>query len=235
MKTYIPSITALIILLAFPTLQGMQAYDEASQSRPGDLRLLDWEPVSQLVVKETTILKPKFSVIDIHNHMGNVENAEHWIAELDKAGVVSVVNLNGFSKDNAYREQLKAYERFGKDRVLTFFVPDFSGIDDPDWGHKEAAKLEKAYREGIRGVKIFKSLGLTIRDKSGELVPVDDPRIDPFWAKAGELGIPVMIHSSDPKAFFTPVDRYNERYDELGAHPDWAFHGDEFPSKGEFL
>jgi len=64
---------------------------------------------------------------------------------------------------------------------------------------------------------------------------VDDPRLDPLWAKCGELGIPVMIHVSDPKAFFTPVDRFNERYDELGEHPDWAFYGDQFPSKEEIL
>ena len=59
--------------------------------------------------------------------------------------------------------------------------------------------------------------------------------MDPIWAKCGERGIPVVIHVSDPKAFFTPTDRYNERYDELGAHPNWAFHGDQFPSKEEIL
>ena len=88
---------------------------------------------------------------------------------------------------------------------------------------------------GIRGLKIFKSLGLTLRDKSGKLIPVDDPRIDPIWAKCGELGIPVMVHVSDPKAFFTPLDQFNERYDELGAHPSWSFYGDQYSSKEEIL
>ena len=78
-------------------------------------------------------------------------------------------------------------------------------------------------------------LGLYQKDKSGKYVPVDDPRFDPLWAKCGELGIPVMIHISDPKAFFTPVDRFNERYDEIGEHPDWAFNGPEFYTKEELL
>jgi predicted TIM-barrel fold metal-dependent hydrolase len=88
---------------------------------------------------------------------------------------------------------------------------------------------------GARGLKIAKDLGLSFKDKSGKLIPVDDPRIDPIWEKCGELGIPVEIHVSDPKAFFTPVDEFNERYDELGAHPGWSFYGDEFPSKEEIL
>lgn len=64
----------------------------------------------------------------------------------------------------------------------------------------------------------------------------DDPRIDPIWAKCGELGIPVMIHSSDPKAFHDgPVDKYNERYEELIANPAWAYFNTNIPSKGGFI
>ncbi|MEE9466376.1 MAG: amidohydrolase family protein, partial [Candidatus Neomarinimicrobiota bacterium] len=88
---------------------------------------------------------------------------------------------------------------------------------------------------GARGLKIFKSLGLGYKDKKGNFIPIDDSRIDPIWAKCGELGIPVVIHVTDPKAFFTPIDRYNERYDELGQHPNWAFGGEEYPSKEELL
>jgi uncharacterized protein len=206
-----------------------------AQTEGGDLRLLDWEPKSQLVVKETRVLKPKFPVIDIHNHLGDLENTEKYLEEMDKAGVWKCVSLDGNSVNNFYLEHLKVSGSVSKDRFLVFFRPDFSKIDEPEFGIKEAEKLEKAVRSGARGLKIAKNLGLTVRDKSGKIVPVDDPRIDPIWAKCGELGIPVMIHVSDPKAFFTPVDKYNERYDELGAHPDWAFFGEEFPSKDEIL
>ena len=56
-----------------------------------------------------------------------------------------------------------------------------------------------------------------------------------MWTAAGELGMPVFIHTSDPDAFFTPTDRYNERWEELGNHPDWSFYGGDFPSKEELL
>lgn len=206
-----------------------------AQADKGDLRLLDWEPVSQLVVKETHILKPKYPVIDIHNHLGDLENTEKYLEEMDKAGVWMCVSLDANSKDDFFTEHLKVSQKVAADRFLVFFRPDFDRIDEPDFGTREAERLEKAVKMGARGLKIAKNLGLTVRDKTGKLVPVDDPRIDPIWAKCGELGIPVMIHVSDPKAFFTPVDKYNERYDELGAHPNWAFFGDEFPSKEEIL
>jgi predicted TIM-barrel fold metal-dependent hydrolase len=204
-------------------------------AQSGDLRLLDWQPQSQMVVEETKIIKPKYPVIDIHNHLRNLDNAEKYLEEMDKAGVWKCVSLDGRSANDFYKEHLKVSQSVSKDRFIVFFKPDFSKIDEKDFGVKEAKKLEEAVEMGVRGLKISKELGLTVKDKTGKIVPVDDPRIDPIWAKCGELGIPVEIHVSDPKAFFTPVDKFNERYDELGAHPNWSFYGDEYPSKEEIL
>lgn len=201
-----------------------------------DLKLLDWQPVSQMVVKETKIIKPKFPVIDIHNHLRDLNKAEHYLNEMDKAGVTICVGLDGLSKDDFYKEHLKVSHGVSKERFHIYFSPDFSKIDEPNFGENEAQKLEEAVKMGIRGLKIFKSLGLGYKDKTGKYIRVDDPRIDPIWAKCGELGIPVMIHVTDPKAFHSgPVDRFNERYDELAHNPNWSYYGDEFPSKDEIL
>jgi predicted TIM-barrel fold metal-dependent hydrolase len=188
------------------------------------------------VVEETIILKPKFPVIDIHNHLRDLGNAEKYLEEMDKAGVRMCVSLDGNSAEDFYKEHLKVSQKISKDRFLVFFRPDFSKIDEQDFGNNEAKKLEEAVQMGIRGLKISKVLGLSVKDKSGKVVPVDDPRIDPIWEKCGELGIPIVIHVSDPVAFHTPIDRFNERYDELGAHPKWSFYGDQYPySKEEIL
>lgn len=202
----------------------------------GDLKLLDWQPKSQLVIGETKIIKPKFPVIDIHNHLRELSKAEYYLEEMNKAGVWICIGLDGHSKDDFYKKHLEVSHGVSKERFHICFSPDFSKIDDPNFGESEAKKLEEAVKMGIRGLKIFKSLGLGFKDKTGEYVRVDDPRIDPIWAKCGELGIPVVIHVSDPKAFHAgPVDRYNERYDELADNPNWSFYGDEFPFKDEIL
>lgn len=204
-------------------------------AQTGDLKLLDWQPVSQMVVKETKIVKAKFPVIDIHSHLGKLENTAKYLEEMDKAGVWKCVSLDGKSKDNFYKEHLRVSQSVSKDRFLVFFRPDVSKINEPNFGVNEARKLEDAVKLGARGLKIWKDLGLGIKDKSGKLITVDDPRMDPIWAKCGELGIPVEMHIADPSAFFTPLDKYNERYDELGSHPDWSFFGDHYPSKEEVL
>lgn len=225
------SLFSLLLFLALPA--GLTA----QQAKPGDLLLRDWQPVSQMVVRETRIDKPKFPVIDLHNHLGAFSGGadlKQCLVEMDKAGVTMCVSLDGLSKNDIYKQHILELKAIS-DRFIVFFSPDFSRIDEPDFGKKEAARLEEAVNMGARGLKIFKSLGLTDRDKSGKLIAVDDPRIDPIWAKCGELRIPVMIHVTDPKAFFTPLDKFNERYDELGGHPDWLFYGPQFPKKEDIL
>ncbi len=91
------------------------------------------------------------------------------------------------------------------------------------------ARLRVQKERGAEGLKIWKPFGLHVKDHNGKLMDVDDPRLAPIWATAGELGLPVMIHVADPVAFFDPIDETNERWEELGAHPDWAFTSPPFP------
>jgi predicted TIM-barrel fold metal-dependent hydrolase len=112
---------------------------------------------------------------------------------------------------------------------------DWGKIDDPNFSSEMVQQLDDGVRRGARGLKVLKDLGLGVKDKSGKLIPVDDPRLDPVWEECGRLGIPVAIHTSDPEAFFLPVDRQNERYEELILNPTWSFSGPDIPSKQKLL
>lgn len=219
--------TCLISALGF--------FNARSLAQEASLKLLDWSPKSELVVRETQINHPRYPVIDIHNHLGRLENMERYLRAMDSCGVWITVSLDGNSKNDFYKQHLKRSREVSADRLLVFFAPEWTRIDEPNFGNNEAKRLEQAVAMGIRGLKVQKDLGLVVKDKSGKVVPVDDPRLDPIWAKCAELKIPVMIHISDPKAFFKPIDKYNERYDELAAHPDWSFYGDKFPPKNEII
>ena len=100
---------------------------------------------------------------------------------------------------------------------------------------KRIAFHAAAVDRGVSGLKVFKGFGLGYRNPDGSLIKIDDRRFFPIWQACGELGIPVIIHAADPAAFFAPVDETNERWEELSRHPDWSFHGDEFPSREELL
>jgi predicted TIM-barrel fold metal-dependent hydrolase len=165
--------------------------------------------------------------IDAHAHIRQ-DATERALAVMDAWGISRSVNVSGGYRDKVLLSQ--AVERETGGRILFFCNIDFT-----DWGTDRFAStavdsLARCKGLGGRGLKIFKGLGLGLEYEDGRLVPVDDPILDPIFAKAGELGIPILIHSGDPKAFFEPPTKDNERYEELAEHPDWSFHGGKYPS-----
>lgn len=233
-KLLYPQIKAMAILTVLAV--GLRAEEEKAGQALfiGDEVLLDYKPQSNLVVPAHPLTKPKFPVIDIHTHFDLTIEPDFLLKKMDELGVKRIVNLSG-----GFGEKLdQMVGKFGKaspDRLLLFCNLDYSRIDEPEFGQSMARFLAEAKAKGVRGLKIFKDLGLTIKDKSGKVVPIDDPRLDPVWTKAGELGIPVLIHVGDPIAFFKPIDRFNERWLQLRRHPDWSFYGPQFPAREELL
>jgi predicted TIM-barrel fold metal-dependent hydrolase len=213
------------------------------------LRLSHWRPRPALVVPQTIVESPRFPVVDIHNHVGRwLSPGGEWVggevaelvAGMDEAGVQTLVNLDGRWGDDL-AANLDRYDRAHPGRFLTFCHLDWSTLeksdspDDTEAGDALAAQLDAAARAGARGVKVWKNLGLDVRDASGRLVPPDDPRVVAGLRAAGELGLPVLIHTADPVAFFDPLDEANERVDELTAMPEWWFGGPAHPTFDELF
>ncbi len=205
-----------------------------------ELKLRDWQPRSMLVTKATAVDRPKFPAIDVHNHLGTgkqtltPDRVAGYLAEMNEAGVRTVVNLDGLWGDKL-KETLAALDESHPGRFLTFAQLNFDGIDSDDWSQRERDRLEESFRAGAKGLKFHKSLGLTIRYKNGNLMRVDDPKLEAIWETCAKHQRPVMIHTADPAAFFTPLDRFNERWHELNEHPAWLFHGSRFPGREELL
>lgn len=204
------------------------------------LKLKEWEPKSMLVTPVTLLDKPKYPAVDVHNHLGGgkqtltPDRVEQYLREMNAAGVRTVVNLDGGWGDRL-KETVEALDKAYPDRFLTFALIDFSGIDDENWTAREVARLEEGFAAGAKGLKFHKSLGLTVRYQNGELMKVDDPKLAPIFELCAKHKKPVMIHTADPAAFFTPLDRFNERWHELNEHPNWLFFGDKFPPREELL
>ncbi len=205
-----------------------------------ELKLKDWQPKSMMVTKTSIREKPMYPVIDVHNHLGGgkatltPERVKRYLTEMDEAGVRTVVNLDGGWGDRL-KETLAALDEAHPGRFLTYALVNFQGIDDAGWGEREAKRLEEGFKLGAKGLKFHKSFGLSYRFKDGTLVKVDDPKLDPIWAMCAKHGRPVVIHIADPAAFFTPLDRFNERWHELNKNPGWLFFGDKFPKREDLL
>lgn len=213
---------------------------------PADLPLSQFEPRSMLRVPETKVERPRFPVIDFHAHLswspglgkeGGPQfpgKVEEILPVMERKGLRMMVNLTG-GRGEVLEQVIAYWHKPHPDRFLVFTEPWWNRVADPNYPKLQAEEIEKAHRAGARGLKILKTLGLYLREQvtSGPLIKVDDPRFDPMWETAGALKMPVAIHTSDPEAFFLPIDRYNERWEELHAHPDWSFHGRDFPSSRE--
>ena len=118
---------------------------------------------------------------------------------------------------------------------MTFAQWDRSKVADGAW-EALAAEVRDAFARGAGGLKVWKDLGLHLRDERGELVMPDDRRLDAVWDAVAEAGVPVTIHVADPVAFFEPLDARNERLEELLVNPDWWFGDRErFPTFDRIL
>jgi predicted TIM-barrel fold metal-dependent hydrolase len=153
---------------------------------------------------------------------------------MDAKNVRAMVNLTG-GYGEGLLESIQVHAKVNPDRFIVFMEPWWSRVAEPDYSNFQADQLQRAREAGARGLKILKLLGLYVRENvhAGALIKVDDKRFDTMWEAAGALKMPVTIHVSDPKAFFLPIDRFNERIEELQAHPDWSFCGGGFPNDRE--
>jgi predicted TIM-barrel fold metal-dependent hydrolase len=200
----------------------------------GDELLRDYRPDSGLVTPVTRVDRSRFPVTDIHCHWTLAQDPRQLLRAMDQLNIRRAVNLSGGSGQGLER-MLARFHTVAPDRLLIFCNIDFGRIDEPGFTENVVRFLQDARQKGVAGLKVFKNLGLTTKDKSGRVIPVDDPRLDPIWNACGRLGMPVLIHSADPAAFFRPVDRHNERWMQLRRHPDWSFFGPQFPGYDEVL
>ena len=175
-------------------------------------------------------------IIDSHVHIVPLMPALAQALEVfERVGITKFVAKSGGSFGEPRFVATVGMKRVLGDRFEFFCNIDWDEIDRPDFGERTAERLAQAAAAGAKGVKIFKALGLSVKTADGKLVPVDDPRLDPIFEKAAELGFIVAMHTADPVVFFDPPTPDNERYAELSIADSWSFHGDEFPSHDELL
>ena len=213
----------------------------ADQTLP--LRLAEFQPRSMLHVDETPVLRSRFPVIDFHTHVSRRQRSGELrvpplelVRTMDTVNVHTMVNLTG-GWGQELAGTIAVFDRAFPRRFVTMTEPAWARAGETGYPAWQADEIAKARAAGAVGLKVLKTLGLYLRDggPTGPLVRVDDKRFDPMWDACGRLGLPVAIHVGDPEAFFLPIDRFNERYEELGAHPTWSFYGRDFPGFREIL
>lgn len=211
-----------------------------------DLLLRLFRPQPNVKVAEHRVERARFPVVDVHTHFRvktrhSPEQRDAYVELMDRNGIALCVSLDGGWGDALVEHTRHLWDKY-PNRFVVFANIDFRGAgreDDPstwdcqrpEFGRVAAEKLAEARRLGASGVKLFKEFGLGYRNPDGSFLRIDDPRWDPIWEACGKLGLPVLMHTADPSAFFQPIGPNNERWEELHRRPEWSFHDPKFPKR----
>ncbi|MCA9943548.1 MAG: amidohydrolase family protein [Anaerolineales bacterium] len=202
------------------------------------MNLSEFHPQPKLVTKETAVPFPKFRVVDAHNHLGepfgggwDKRPLAELLSVLQEAHVDHYIDLDGGWGETILQRHLEKFKQPAPEKFTIFGGVDWAKWPEKGHGFGEwaAGRLREQARWGAQGLKIWKPLGLHVRDEQDNLVAIDDPRLIPVWETAVELNWPILIHIADPVAFFDPLTPQNERWEELHNHPDWQFPSPPFP------
>jgi predicted TIM-barrel fold metal-dependent hydrolase len=206
------------------------------QYRNNVMDVEEYEPISTLHVPEHKLTRAKFPFIDVHNHQWimPVQSLDNLVMEMDSLNMGVMVNLSGF-RGKVLEWSLDNVHEHHPSRFVIFLNIDFEKLDDAGWPEEALTMLEEGVKQGVKGLKVYKGLGLTDKDNQGKRIAVDDQRLDPIWAKCGELGIPVLIHSGEPNSFWNPKDKHNERWLELKQEPDRYRDPAQYPTFEEIM
>ncbi len=240
-----------LLVLTGGSCAGQAEQPQQLDGREGrNLALGNFRPKPTLKVRQTLLEQAQFPVVDVHTHFRyrlkhDPERLDEYVQLMDKHNIAVCCSLDGKLGDtlDAHLEYL--HTRY-PDRFVVFANVDWQGDgqdDDPStwachqpgFGEKTARQLQLAVGHGVSGLKLFKQFGLGYKNPDGSLLRIDDPRWDPIWKACGQLGIPVIIHTADPIAFFQPIDETNERWEELFRHPEWSFPPEKYPPRESLL
>jgi predicted TIM-barrel fold metal-dependent hydrolase len=191
-----------------------------------ELPLSSFEPRSMLTTAVHEVNRPAVPAIDYHNHL-DAQDPRAVLSIMDECGIERIVNIT-MQVGDAALEIVRKFREAAPDRFSTIAWMDWTDVLQPGFFERSVDRLERLAEQGVCGIKLWKDLGLTLRGGDGRLLRVDDEQLAPLFEKAADLRIPVMFHTADPDAFFQPIDRFNERYEELAAHPDWSFCGSDY-------
>ena len=206
------------------------------QYRQNVMDVEEYEPISTLIVSEHKLTRARYPFVDVHNHQWimPIQTLDDLVVEMDSLNMGVMVNLSGF-RGKILEWSLDNVNQNHPSRFVIFLNLDFEKLDDAGWPEEALVLLEEGVKQGVKGLKVYKGLGLTDKDNGGNRIAVDDPRLDPIWAKCGELGIPVLIHSGEPNSFWNPKDKHNERWLELKQEPSRYKDPKENPSFEEIM
>jgi hypothetical protein len=111
--------------------------------------------------------------------------------------------------------------------ITSFDLPDFSA----DYADRVIDGLKKDFAAGAIACKVWKNVGMEVRNPAGDFVMVDDPLFDPIWEFLAREDCTLLMHIGEPLACWRPLIDDNPHYGYYSRNPQWHMYGKpEYPS-----
>lgn len=159
----------------------------------------------------STVLK-----IDSHIHINNDDGVFEDQAEKDNFLLITLNVDHGDSANirSQYDYAVSSATRFpGRVFYGPTFLFDTAGWGSEAWSKRIINQLENEISEGAVTVKIWKNIGMTVRDRSGKFIMVDDPGLDPVIEFIKGKGLPITGHLGEPRNCWLPLEEMTVRSD----------------------
>ncbi len=180
----------------------------------------------------------KVEKMDVHIHVGTSRDAFVEQAKKDNFKLLNIVV--DFTKGWEHIENQYAFRLDQKSRhpeqfemATAFSIKEW---DDPDWVANTIAWLDKCFNDGAVGVKVWKNIGMVFRDSNGELVMIDDPKLDTIFSYIEKRGKTLVGHLGEPQNCWLPLDEMivNNDVTYFREHPEYhMYQHPEMPSYEE--
>lgn len=167
---------------------------------------------------------PGQPIIDAHTHIFYDRAFLGPLFE-ERALQIVVINITGENffrepMDARWRAMLELKEAHPDHVILSTTFDPKAVVHSESGGELVARELREHVRQGASVVKVWKDLGLVVKDPSGHYVQVDDPRFQPIWDVLAEEEVPVIAHIAEPRAAWLPLDEKSPHYRFYRDHPE---------------
>jgi len=189
----------------------------------------------------------KVSKIDTHVHIRTDDESILAEAAENNFRLINVnVDSPGSGNMNNQMEQAAALVASHPDRIAFITTFEMEGWNDQElWQQKTIDHLQNSFNKGALGVKIWKNIGMAVRDENGNFVMIDDPRFNPILNFITEQGKTLLAHIGEPKNCWLPLEEMTTNNDRsyfesnpqyhMYLHPDFPSYEDIISARDRML
>jgi len=178
--------------------------------------------------------------IDVHVHIFKADPPFQSMLERLDLKVLDILVMDDTNKARKGLQQqvddalAMVSASHGRVALCTTFDP--YKVNSPSFQVDAVKQLDHDFAQGAIAVKIWKNIGMEIKNANGSYILADDPRFQPIYEDIARHGKTLMLHQAEPDVAWGPADPSDPSWSYYQENPQWyVANKPGFPSKRQIL